>query len=88
MQFLILYGDNWRAEIDEMELVELWVLLNKGPVDSSRLMKNAQEHISPLFSLLSTIDYIRPVEVSRDSSINRLALELRHRKFTTETVNG
>lgn len=86
MQVLRLSGPDWNAEIDELEMVELWVLLNKGPVDSSRLMRNAQEHISPLFSLLSSIDYIRPIEVSRDGEINRLALELRRSQFSTETV--
>lgn len=88
MKFLTLSGDDWHAEIDEMELVELWVLLNKGPVDSSRLMRSAQEHISPLFSVLSSIDYIRPIEVSRDGEIKRLALELRRRQFAIESVNA
>ena len=88
MQVLALRGEGWSAEIDEIELVELWVLLNKGPVDSSRLMKSAQEHISPLFSLLSSIDYIRPVEVSRDGEITRLALELRRNHFVTSTVSA
>lgn len=88
MNVLELSGDGWFAQIDEVELVELWVLLNKGPVDSSRLMGSAQEHISPLFSLLSAIDYIRPVEVSRDGEITRLAIELRRNKFITSTVNS
>lgn len=88
MNFLVLNGDGWDAEIDEMELVELWVLLNKGPVDSSRLMRTAKDHVSPLFSLLSTISYIRPIEVSRDGDIKRMALELQKMKFVTETVGA
>lgn len=88
MHCLSLSGEGWRAEIDEMELVEFWVLLSKGPVDSSRLMRSSQEHISPLFSLFSAIEYIRPIEVSRDGEVTRLALELRRDHFATSTVEA
>ena len=83
---LILEGDGWKGRIDEFDLSELWVLLNKGPVDGSRLVGMARDLLSPLFSLLSTIDYIRPIEISRDSEITRLAIEVRRQRFSTGTV--
>lgn len=81
-----LQGDNWSIEIDEFDLSELWMLLLKGPVDSSRLVGMARESVSPLFSVLSTIDYVRPVEISRTSEVSRIALELRRSRFATGTV--
>lgn len=86
VKILRLEASGWCAEIDELELVELWVLLNKGPVDSSRLMRVAKEHAMPLFSLLSVIDYIRPVEVSQDGERKKVALEMRRSHFLSETV--
>lgn len=83
---LLLDGGNWKAEIDEFDLSEMWVLLNKGPVDSSRLVGMAQENVSPLFSLLSALSYVRPVEISRDSDVPRLAVELRRSTFGHGTV--
>ena len=79
-------GAHWTALIDEIELIELWVLLNKGPVDFTRLMRVAQEHTVPLFSLLSVIDYIRPVEVSKDGHKKKIAIEMRRNRFGSETV--
>jgi hypothetical protein len=83
---LNLQGDGWTSEIDEFDLSELWVLLNKGPVDSSRLVGMARDQVSPLFSVLSTIDYVRPIEISRTPEIPRLALELRRSKFSSGVV--
>lgn len=83
---LYLSGDGWTSEIDEFDLSELWMLLLKGPVDSSRLVGMARESVSPLFSVLSTIDYVRPVEISRTSEVSRLALELRRNRFMTGSV--
>jgi O-acetyl-ADP-ribose deacetylase (regulator of RNase III) len=83
---LLLENDEWKAEIDEFDLSELWVLLNKGPVDSSRLVGIARDHVSALFSLLSSISYIRPIEISRDSDVSRLALEVRRSRFSSGTV--
>lgn len=88
LKVLSLHGDRWAAEIDELELLELWVLLNKGPVDYSRLMRVAQEHTVQLFSMLSVIDYIRPVEVSRDGCAKKIAIELRRNHFASETVSA
>lgn len=88
IRILKLGCDDWFAEIDELELVELWILLNKGPVDQSRLMRVAQEHTIPLFSLLSVIDYIRPIEVSRDGQGKKIAIELRRNHFEAETVSA
>jgi O-acetyl-ADP-ribose deacetylase (regulator of RNase III) len=83
---LVLQGDGWKSHIDEFDLSELWVLLNKGPVDSSRMVGMARDCVSPLFSLLSTIGYIRPVEIARPSEVPRLALELRRNHFGFGTV--
>lgn len=83
---LQLEGAGWTSEIDEFDLSELWVLLNKGPVDSSRMVGMARDQVSPLFSLLSTIDYVRPIEISRTSEIPRLALELKRNKFSSGVV--
>lgn len=83
---LVFEGIDWKAELDEFDLSEFWVLINKGPVDSSRLVGMARENVSPLFSLLSSLSYIRPVEISRDSDIPRLALELRRHSFAYENV--
>jgi O-acetyl-ADP-ribose deacetylase (regulator of RNase III) len=83
---LSLSGNGWSTEIDEFDLSELWMLLLKGPVDSSRLVGMARDAVSPLFSVLSTIDYVRPVEISRNSEISRIALEIRRNKFLSGTV--
>jgi O-acetyl-ADP-ribose deacetylase (regulator of RNase III) len=85
---LILRGNSWEASIDEIELIELWALLNKGPVDQSRLMRSSQEHMIALFSMLSVIDYIRPIEVSKDGSAKRIAIEKIRTSFAVETVEG
>jgi hypothetical protein len=83
---LCLTGNGWRTEIDEFDLSELWVLLSKGPVDNSRLVGMAQDHVGPLFSLLSSLSYIRPIEISRDSDISRIALEIQRSRFSVGTV--
>ena len=83
---LCLAGEGWKTEIDEFDLSELWVLLNKGPVDSSRLVGMAQDHVRPLFSLLSSLSYVRPIEISRDSDTSRIALEIRRSRFGIGTV--
>lgn len=88
LRFLRMSAAEWAAEIDELELIELWLLLNKGPVDRSRLMRVAREHALALFSLLSVIDYVRPVEVSSDGERKGLALELRRSHFSSETVGA
>jgi hypothetical protein len=83
---LCLEGEGWKSEIDEFDLSEFWVLLNKGPVDSSRLVGMAQDNVSPLFSLLSSLSYIRPIEISRDANVSRLAVELRRNRFSHENA--
>lgn len=83
---LYLEGDSWTSCIDEFDLSELWMLLLKGPVDNSRLVGMARESVGPLFSVLSTIEYVRPVEISRNAESSRIALELRRNRFSTGTV--
>ena len=86
---LTLQGEDWKTCIDEFDLSELWSLLNKGPVDRSRLVGLARDFSMPLFSLLSSIDYLRIVEIASDDKKEpTVAIEKRRRLFSTGLVSA
>lgn len=86
---LTLRGEDWKTSIDEFDLSELWSLLNKGPVDRSRLVGLARDFSMPLFSLLSSIDYLRIVEIAADDRKEpTVAIEKKRRLFSTGLVSA
>lgn len=86
---LLLQGDDWNTIIDEFDMSELWSLLNKGPVDRSRLVGLARDFSMQLFSVLSSVDYLRLVEVASDDQKEAaVAVERKRRLFTTGLVSA
>lgn len=82
-------GGDWSAIVDEFDMSELWSLLNKGPVDRGRLVGLARDFSAPLFSILSTIDYIRLIEVAAaDHKESAVAIERKRRLFSTGLVSA
>ncbi len=65
-----------RQTIDEIDLFELWLLLQKGPVEVRRMVGGAKEAGYYLLPILVSLEYVRPVKISKDSSAGALAVEI------------
>lgn len=83
---LKLEGEDWKIQIDEFDLSELWVMLNKGPVDRSRLVGLARDFSAQIFSILSTISYLRLVSLSTNCDSSAIAIEKNRRVFSMATA--
>lgn len=69
--------------INELDLFELWVLLQKGPVGVQRMVGSAKNSGYYLLPILARLPYIRVVNVSAEADVGALAAELVKTPFDT-----
>jgi O-acetyl-ADP-ribose deacetylase (regulator of RNase III) len=65
--------------IDDADLYELWVLLQKGPVEVERMVGGAKEAGALLLPILTSLQYLRLVEVAKNTSEGSFAIEVAER---------
>lgn len=74
-----LTGSGFAFSIDELDLFDIWLILQKGPVQAGRMIGGAFGARYYLIALLSAINYIRVVKVASDNTeAGTLSIELRH----------
>lgn len=68
-----------RFAVDDIDLYDLWLLLQKGPVEVRRMVGGAKEAGYYLLPILMTLNYLRLVKVSPDEGNGALAIEIARR---------
>jgi hypothetical protein len=68
-----------RFTVDDLDLYDLWLLLQKGPVEVKRMVGGAKEAGYYLLPILTSLSYLRLVRVSPDESGGALAIEIAQR---------
>lgn len=72
---LIIKANKKKIRVDEFDLHELWVLLQKGPVDRSRMTGSARDGAYYLMPICASLSYLRPVSIARDPTEGSIAIE-------------
>jgi O-acetyl-ADP-ribose deacetylase (regulator of RNase III) len=80
---ILILDESGQHAIDEFELYDLWVALSKGPATIGHTTNERPRIGAELLSLLSSLSYLRLIEVSRDGSKGTKAIELRRSNFET-----
>jgi hypothetical protein len=65
--------------VDDLDLYDLWLLLQKGPVEVRRMVGGAKEAGYYLLPILTSLSYLRLVRVSPDEGAGALAIEIAER---------
>jgi O-acetyl-ADP-ribose deacetylase (regulator of RNase III) len=73
---LIVATEKARHTIQELDLFELWVLLQKGPVGVQRMVGSAKNSGYYLLPILARLSYMRVVNISSGPEAGALAVEL------------
>jgi hypothetical protein len=68
-----------RFTVDDIDLYDLWLLLQKGPVEVRRMVGGAKEAGYYLLPILTSLSYLRLVKVSPDEGLGALAIEIAKR---------
>jgi O-acetyl-ADP-ribose deacetylase (regulator of RNase III) len=68
-----------RFSIDDLDLYDLWLLLQKGPVEVRRMVGGAKEAGYYLLPILTSLNYLRLARVSPDEGLGALAIEIAER---------
>jgi len=76
------------AGISQDELYEVWLLLQRGPVTADSLSGRAREEAEFLLPLLSTLPFVRSLEVRHRSKPGQLGVELVDRRNPPSLAPG
>jgi O-acetyl-ADP-ribose deacetylase (regulator of RNase III) len=74
-----LVSDDSTFEVADTDLYDLWVLLQKGPVEVERMVGGAKEAGAFLLPVLTSLQYLRLVEVAKDGDTGSFAVEVAER---------
>lgn len=84
---LRLHGHKFNHLIDELDLYDIWLILQKGPVQARRMVGTAHDASYYLIALLSSLSYIRVVKVaSEESEGGALAVELTYNNIPSDLL--
>lgn len=78
--------DGEQVDIDEFELSEFWNLLSKGPVEKSRCCGSTRKYFTQFAHIVSGLNYLRLIEISKNGSDGQLAVERVRSRFPMATV--
>lgn len=75
--------DKAKHTINDLDLYELWILLQKGPVEVRRMVGSAKNSGYYLLPVLSRLPYLRVIFISSGSEAGAMALEYRQSPVDT-----
>jgi O-acetyl-ADP-ribose deacetylase (regulator of RNase III) len=75
------------AEVSQDDLYEVWTSLLQGPVTEDNLSGRAREEADYLIPLISTLRFVRPLEVRQRNGSERIGIELLERQSRTSIVS-
>lgn len=83
---LLTTGQDEGLLADEDDLYRIWSVLMKSPLTREDLPEQAFDKALFLFSILASLPYVRPVNISDASGVSKLAVELK-RSPTTKDIS-
>lgn len=75
------------AAVSQDDLYEVWTSLLQGPVTRDNLSGRAREEADYLMPLISTLPFVRPLELRQKSGPQRVGIELLERRTRTSLAS-